>query len=62
MTGRGRPRTRKPAPPRPVTQPCAWCGRAMYPGQRTGRKKYCSLRCKQAAYRARLKQTKQTER
>lgn len=49
--GSGRkPKPRKPA--KPETRPCEACGRLMYIG-RAGRKRYCSLKCKQAAYRQR---------
>ncbi len=52
--GSGRKAQSKPKAPRPETRPCEQCGRLMYIG-RAGRKKYCSLKCKQAAYRRRQK-------
>lgn len=52
--GSGRKPTKQPKAPRSETRPCGYCGRLMYIG-RAGRKKYCSLKCKQAAYRRRQK-------
>lgn len=55
MGGPGSGRKAKPKAPRPETRPCAYCGRLMFVG-RAGRKKFCSLKCKQAAYRERKRQ------
>jgi hypothetical protein len=52
--GSGR-KAKQPKPERPKVIHCAYCGASMYNGNRTGgrQKLYCSIKCKQAAYRAR---------
>lgn len=52
--GSGRkPKAKEPKRTRAEMVRCERCGKAMYQGKRGANKKYCSLACKQAAYRAR---------
>lgn len=48
---------RRGKPKQAETRPCEQCGRIMYIGRPGAKKKYCSLKCKQAAYRTRQKAT-----
>ena len=53
--GSGRKATKPKDPKRTRAElvPCAWCKKMMYAGKHGANKKYCSLSCKQHAYRAR---------